>query len=114
MSFVNEQKGITRSDLFLLLRRVSHAFCHPSVIIDSEMPRGVKLKEQGGSDRRFKDLYELLQNYREYLVAPLETTLPAQPWSAAILLDDVLFLSLTFLRLSPTQLITYLLGSTVT
>lgn len=44
------------------------------------MPRGVKLKEQGGNDKRFKDLYELLANYSEYLIAPLESQLAFQPW----------------------------------
>ncbi len=44
------------------------------------MPRGVKIKELGGADRRFKDLYELLANYKDHLVAPYESDLPKQPW----------------------------------
>lgn len=51
-----------------------------SVMVESEMPKGVKVKEQGGNERRFKDLYDLLSCYREYLKRPLETTLTKEPW----------------------------------
>jgi hypothetical protein len=38
-----------------------------SVMVESEMPKGVKVREQGGNERRFKDLYDLLSCYKEYL-----------------------------------------------
>ena len=44
----------------------------------------------GGTDKRFKDLYELVANYKEYLITPLDSPLPSQPWYVSLCSIEVL------------------------
>lgn len=42
-----------------------------SVMVESDMPRGVKVREQGGQERHFRDLYELIETYVRIFLLPL-------------------------------------------
>jgi hypothetical protein len=57
-------------------------------MIDSELPKGVKIKEQGGTERRFRDLWELMENYREHLTTPYDDPLPDESWFQGDLVQD--------------------------
>jgi hypothetical protein len=47
-----------------------------SVIVESCMPEGLKIREQGELERVFQDIYGILSKYQKLLVHPLQTGLP--------------------------------------
>ncbi len=49
------------------------------------MPKGVKIRQQGGTDQRFRDLWDLLENYKEHLVHPYSQPLPEECWFQVML-----------------------------